>query len=173
MAKKPTINFSDVYREYAPAIERFIYFRVSDPEAAADLCQEVFLKSWAYARKPGAKIKNTKSFLYKVAKNLVIDHYKDKEKRPFYYDEVNPIELSYNLEIEEGIDKKAKRRVVMENIKSLKSIHRKILVYRFVKDCSINEISRATNKSPNYVSVLIHEGTRILKNKVERRLPSS
>ena len=66
-------EFLSAYEKYANDIYRHCYFRVYNKELAEDLTQETFIKTWKYIV-AGQEIKNTKSFLYKVAVNLIIDH---------------------------------------------------------------------------------------------------
>jgi RNA polymerase sigma-70 factor, ECF subfamily len=55
----------------------FLRKHVNDPMAAEDLLHEVFLKALS-AGKKGATPKNLTGWLYKVARNTVIDYYRTK-----------------------------------------------------------------------------------------------
>src|SRR3989344_190641 len=68
-------QFIEVYREYAPHIFKYCYFRVNSKEDAEDLASKVFMKTWDYLIK-GQDVDNMRSFLYRIAHNLVVDFYK-------------------------------------------------------------------------------------------------
>jgi len=72
-------EFLDAYEKYADAIYRHCYFRVYNKELAEDLTQETFIKTWKYIVE-GKEVKNIKSFLYRVAVNLIIDNSRKKKK---------------------------------------------------------------------------------------------
>jgi len=79
--------FSEIYDFYVVRIFRFVYLKTSSKETAEDLASEVFLKYWKRIKKGmknkslGETIANDKikSFLYKIARNLIIDLYRKKE----------------------------------------------------------------------------------------------
>ena len=72
--------FTLLYQEYVTPIYRYIYFRVGRADQTEDLTQEVFLRvlkkigSYRYKGKP------FKSWLFRIAHNLVIDHYRQTKK---------------------------------------------------------------------------------------------
>src|SRR5579872_5748020 len=71
--------FGSIYNLYFEKIYRFIYYRVSHKEVAEDLAEDVFLKAFSKI----SSIKNDDSFegwLYQIARNKVIDYYRDKKQ---------------------------------------------------------------------------------------------
>src|SRR3989344_4678170 len=73
-------QFIEVYREYAPQIFKYCFFRVRRREDAEDIASQTFLKTWEYLAK-GNSLDNMRAFLYRVAHNLIIDHYKGEGKK--------------------------------------------------------------------------------------------
>ncbi|MCK4525285.1 MAG: RNA polymerase sigma factor, partial [Candidatus Andersenbacteria bacterium] len=78
--------FAEIYDFYVVRIFRFVYLKTSSKETAEDLTSDTFLKCWRYIKQKneaGKKeiVKNNKisSFLYKIARNLIIDHYRKKK----------------------------------------------------------------------------------------------
>jgi len=67
--------FTAVYDKYSPQLYRNILRLVKDDEIAQELLQDLFLKIWE--RRQYIKIEGSfKSFLYKVAENLVYAHFR-------------------------------------------------------------------------------------------------
>src|SRR3990167_4352630 len=87
-------EFAKAYDEFADAIFRHCYFRLSNREKAKDMMQETFMRVWSYMEK-GNTIEFTKirPFLYKTASNLIIDEYRR-----------NKHELSLDLLREDGFE---------------------------------------------------------------------
>src|SRR5690606_5746445 len=78
-------NFIAAYDEYAEAIYRHCFFRVSSEEQAQDLMQETFLKAWNYVSN-GNEARNMRALLYRTANSLIIDY--DRMKQPLSLDAI-------------------------------------------------------------------------------------
>src|SRR5689334_3625600 len=67
----------EIYNLYFKKIFRFVFYRVGHKQAAEDLAEEVFLKAFtklASVNEAGA----LEAWLYQIARNLVIDYYRQK-----------------------------------------------------------------------------------------------
>src|ERR1044071_3275081 len=71
--------FAKLYDVYVERVSRYIYFRVSEEFEMEDLVSQVFLKAWENLDryKPGTS--PFIAWLYTIARNLVIDHYRTKK----------------------------------------------------------------------------------------------
>src|SRR6056297_1917616 len=86
--------FGELYDKYKDSIYRFVYFKVSNREKAHDLVNESFLKIYNYIRED-KDIENFRAFLYKIARNSVIDFYRTRKDN---------ISLDDSPDIESDID---------------------------------------------------------------------
>jgi len=70
-------NNKSAFREFfccmQPGIFYFLYRYTSDPDAAADLTQETFIKFWEHKDCIDSSL-SPKSYLYKIARNLAFNH---------------------------------------------------------------------------------------------------
>jgi RNA polymerase sigma-70 factor, ECF subfamily len=70
-------NNSSAFREFfctfQPGVYYFLYRYTSDPDAAQDLTQETFISFWKHRDILDCRI-SPKSYLYKIARNLAINH---------------------------------------------------------------------------------------------------
>ena len=101
------------------------------------------------------EVKNIKSFLYRVAVNLIIDH--SRKKKTLAFDEVKEKEVSVRLYSMEGsiID----RFEVQEIIKILDDLdekYRQVIIMRYINQLSPPEIADILEISTNAVSVKIN-----------------
>jgi len=73
-------EFSQIYDDCIDKIYRFVYFKVNSDDVAQDICSEAFLRGWQAFKSEKKVIDNPQAFLYQIARNLVIDHYREKGK---------------------------------------------------------------------------------------------
>jgi len=158
-------QFINAYDEYSEAILRHISFRVNRREKAEDIAQDTFLKAWKYIVSAEKKvvIKNMKAFLYTIANNLVIDHYRQKYKQTISIDDVEEKEFRMESDQEKNAERSINKEIVEEHLSELKEEYRDMLVYRYIDDLSIKEIEEITGKSSNNIRVILHRAIKKLQ----------
>jgi len=68
-----------IWHEYRAALNRFLHSRVSNTSDVEDLLQEILLKS--YKNLHNIKSQDSiKSWVFQIANNVIIDHYRNKGK---------------------------------------------------------------------------------------------
>lgn len=72
----------DLFQQHAPELSGYFHRRLGSPELAADLCQEVYLRLRRLEHAGGAPLHNPRAFLFRVARNLLIDHLRQQHARP-------------------------------------------------------------------------------------------
>ena len=154
-------EFLKAYDAYADAIFRYCYFRLYDRERALDLMQETFLKTWEYGQKRRHKsIENLRAFLYKVARNLVINE--AKKRRPVSLDALEEAGVALpatDFKISDRLD--ARRALALAA--QLEPKYREPLLLRFVEELGPKEIAELLNITENNVSVRINRGIHQLR----------
>ncbi len=159
-------EFLEFYDKSAADILRHIYFRVSDEALAEDLTSETFMKAWRYIGE-GGRIDNIKSFIYKVANNLVIDYYRSK-KPSLALDEAIALPDHKQNGIHAAIDADIEMEVVRRNLSSIPKTYRDVIILRFIDELDIKEIKTLTGKSSSNIYVLIHRGLKMLKTRIDK-----
>ncbi|MBZ9572257.1 RNA polymerase sigma factor [Patescibacteria group bacterium] len=156
--------FSKIYDEYINKIYRFIFLKVSSQEIAEDLCSETFLRGWR-AFKNQREIENPPAFLYQIARNLIVDFYRERDKaRIVSTENIRIIDPRVNLEEEAYLNSDLKQiRLVLAN---LKEDYQDVIIYRYLDDLSIPEIAKILDKSEGAVRVMLHRALKALKNKL-------
>ena len=158
--------FMESYEEFSDAIFRYALFQTSNKETALDITQDTFIKTWQYLQK-GAEVENIKAFLYRVAKNLIIDHRRKKKSSSLdqileagvdFTEEENVLE-----EKEKDFEKAQDKERVLKAIEKIDEKYKEILLMRYIEEMSIKEIGDILDKSQNHVSVMIHRGVEKLK----------
>ena len=79
MAAGPSdTDLDDAYRQMRSRLRAFILNRVENPETAEDLTQEVLLR----LVRSGSAVDDPTAWLYRVARNVIIDHYRGRRPPP-------------------------------------------------------------------------------------------
>jgi RNA polymerase sigma-70 factor, ECF subfamily len=68
--------FAQLYDAYLERVYRYVFFRVTDEETAEDLTSQVFLKAWEHLDHYQLTSTPFLAWLYTIARNQVIDHYR-------------------------------------------------------------------------------------------------
>lgn len=167
-------TYSQIYDQYVDKIYRFIFLKVNSPEIAEDLTSEVFLRGWeAYKNQNKIKnreneiknkeIKNIQAFLYQIARNLIIDYYRDKGKAQLVSTE-NASLADLNQNLEEKAILNSDLDQIKEALANLKEDYREVIVWYYLEEFSIPEIAKILNKSHSAVRVMIHRALQALKS---------
>lgn len=153
--------FLELYQEYSDAIFRFCFFRChGQREKALDITQETFVKTWDYLRS-GKSIIQPKPFLYKVAKNLIInDGLKKKE---------SSLDFLQNEGFDLGHDEKETWHLIIEGkrilgrLREIDEDYQEVIILRYIQDLSVKDIAAITGESENVISVRLHRGLKKLR----------
>ncbi|HEY4527329.1 MAG TPA: RNA polymerase sigma factor [Candidatus Paceibacterota bacterium] len=159
--------FLAAYDEYSDSLFRHVMLRVRDREAAKDVVQEAFSRTWVYLS-DGKQIEYMRAFLHRVANNLIVDA--ARKKRSSSLDammddggfEVADESLTHP-------DIIPQTREVVEHLKSLDEIYRTAIMKRFFEEKSPKEIAVELGVSENVVSVRIHRGIERLGRLMKRK----
>jgi len=158
-------QFGHIYDEYVAKIYRFVYLKVNSQETAEDITSRVFLKGWETHKNKGG-IEKPQAFLYQVARNMVTDYYRGKERNQSV-----SMEAIGHLTDRTNIHEKAALNADMEMIKnalgSIKQEYQDMIIWHYLEDLSITEIADITGKSAGTVRVTLHRGLKSLRNILE------
>lgn len=137
-------NFGLLYDRYIVKIYNFVYYKTQHKETAEDLVSSVFLKA---VRKIGSFEPEGGSFqawLYQIARNTVIDHYRSKK----YDKQIDDIwDMPAGGDTERDTDMKIRLEKIEKYLKRLKSEQRDIIIMKIWQDMSYQEIAAALGKS--------------------------
>lgn len=157
--------FAHIYDKYINQIFRFIFLKVETREIAEDITSEVFIRTWN-AIKQGTDIKNHRAFLYKVARNLIVNHYREKTKiQAIALCDCKEIQDS-SLDVEQKLILKSDFNIVKTAINNLEGYYQDVIIWRYLDEMSISEISKILNKPEGTIRVILHRGLKILRNQL-------
>lgn len=147
--------FGALYTEHLDAIYRYIYFRVGDSVEAEDLTEEVFVKAWEAL--PGYKVMQYpfKSWLYRIAHNLVVDYH--RKRRPLLLPDLDLHGSSTPPSATEDIiERRHNAKVLAAAIQKLGEEEQQVIILRFVEGLSHQEVAEVIGKSQAASRIIQH-----------------
>ena len=72
-------SFNSIFDTYYRPLKNFLYYKLADKDLAEDITQEVFIRAWD--KRDSIIMETVKSYLYKIANNLAINHFNSAKKR--------------------------------------------------------------------------------------------
>ena len=157
------VAFGHLYDLHHPKIYRYIFLKVSHREEAEDLTHQVFLSAWQNIKSYREKDKVPfTSWLYRIAKNKVIDYYRGR--KPIFSLEMVGENIMEDFPSPLLI---AEKSIELENVKqaisSLGEEQQDVLIMRFVEDLPLKEVATILNKSVGAIKLIQHRAIINLK----------
>lgn len=155
--------FGEIYDLLFQKIYRFIYYRVGHKQIAEDLAEEVFIK--AYGKITGLdKPEVFQGWLYRIARNTVIDHYREKKQTVSLEEVENTLE--YETNTVDLIQLQYQQAVLLKLLKELGAEQQAVIKLKFLEDLSNSEIALILDKSEGAIRVIQHRAiTKLLELK--------
>jgi RNA polymerase sigma-70 factor (ECF subfamily) len=161
--------FGALYDSYAPAIYRFLAVKVSTRQEAEDLTHEVFLSAWQ--KLPGFKEQGFpfSSWLYKIARNRVIDYYRTKKSPISIDDEDSGFEdLSDDApKAGDAVDLILDIASVKKALCELSPDQREVIELRYMAELSPIEIAQILGKREGTIRIIQFRALNKLKELIE------
>jgi RNA polymerase sigma-70 factor (ECF subfamily) len=158
-------SFAKLYGAHSDEIFRFALYKLSDREKAKDVVQDTFVRAWTYIQDDGFVLDNSRAFLFKIARNLVIDSYrKVKHMSIDALEEIIHFDISDNFQSRDEIHDAVDMSIVLEALNILDVDDRDIVIMRYVDGLSVKEIADVTGQRENTVSVKIHRALKDMQD---------
>jgi RNA polymerase sigma-70 factor (ECF subfamily) len=135
---------------YYPEIYRYAFYRTSEPEAAADIASDVFLRLLDALHAGRAPQTTLRGWLYGVAGHLVADHFRRAPRESARGEETVIADGSPAAEAEERVRKGQVRAA----LRRLTPEQQEVLALRFGDGFSVEQTAEATGKSVTAVKSL-------------------
>lgn len=161
--------FGQLYDAYMERIYRFVYFRVEDQQTAEDITSQVFLKAWSNLDRFSFNRTPYLAWLYTIAHNAVIDHYRTR-KVTAALDDVQLSQQDHAEAVENDIDLTAEMKSIKNALQMLTDDQQKVLTLKFIEGMSNNEIARHLGKREGAIRALQMRGLQALAKQLEEKM---
>ena len=144
--------FSELYALYCSKVYAYVLRHVnSEVEVAQDLTADVFVKAMEHVGTYRFQDVPFSAWLYRIAHNRVIDHYRRAPKlRPVSFEEEPLAKKATSLDISLLLS----RKVLHDAICLLTPEQRDVIVLRLIRNQSVAETARALRRSEDAVKQL-------------------
>lgn len=159
--------FSQIYKQNVDKVYRFVYFKVSSKAVAQDLTSETFTRFWdRFCR--DRDIKNPSAFLFRTAHNLLVDHYRHRDKHRDSVDIDTCFDLrDEKVNIEQGAILADDSRQVQKALSQLRDDWRQAVSLYYIEKAPISEVAQSLNKSEAAARVMIHRALKEIRQIIE------
>ena len=162
-------KFNQIYSRYIEKIYRFVFVKVNSQEIAEDLTSDTFLRFWQTIKNNRTDIDNPQAFLYQIARNLVVDHYRQKGRTAFVSADTVSI-IDPTPTIEEKTAANSDLAIIKANLSKLSDDYQSVVIWHYIEDLPIPEIAKMIDKSEGAVRVMLHRALQSLKGEINSQI---
>ncbi len=159
-----TLAFGDLYQCHAPVIFRYLFAHLDSRMDAEDLTGEVFLKTWQSLPKYNERGVPFLAFLFRVARNVLVDHYRQSNRlQSSSPEELDCYKQDGSAEAIDLVGTRLEHQRIMQVMSGLRPDYRSVLTLRFISELSPEETALAMERSVGAIRVLQHRALAALR----------
>jgi RNA polymerase sigma-70 factor, ECF subfamily len=147
-----------LFDAHGPSVWRYVVHLTGDPAGADDIVQETLLRAWRSPRILAQEPESTRSWMFTVARNLVIDEVRSARRRH----EIGVAETPERVR-DDGTDALFESLLIEEALATLDLEHRSVIVHAYYGGCSIAEVAGRLGIPEGTVKSRLHYGLRALR----------
>ena len=163
MAENPTALMQQLHDEHGSALGGFCLHLTGDPIRAEDVAQETLLRAWQHYEVLDEARGSVRSWLFTVARNIVIDEWRSKRFQ-------NERATDHVPEPDDPVDQTdtlLQSWVVADAITQLSAEHRAVLLECYYRGRSVAEAARRLGIPEGTVKSRTHYALRALRLALE------
>jgi RNA polymerase sigma-70 factor (ECF subfamily) len=154
--------FGELYDRYLDKIYRFIYYKTFVKETAEDITSDVFHKAFERITSFNPEKGNFSQWIYRIARNAVIDHYRTQKKNV-------PIEDVFDIGEEDRTIAEHDVILTMAHVRTylekLSPKQREIITLRIWEEKSYREIAEIVDGTEDSVKMAFSRAMKDLREK--------
>ena len=167
-AKSYDVNaLAEIYDHYEARIYSYIYHRVGSQPVAQDLTSQVFLRVREAIQYQRAWESSFSGWLYRIAHNLVVDHYRRRDRDTQVPIDDLPMLPSHS----ESPELAAERALTAANLRGainrLTEEQAQVVTLRFLEGLSITEVAEAMGKTEGAIKAMQYRAVSSLRRLLE------
>lgn len=156
-------DFDRFYSDYLDRLYSYCLYRVRDRATAEDLAAAAFMK---FLEAGGLTKPNPAGYLFTIARNLVVDHYRQRKATVTLDD-------AYDLPETEGFEKNSETRLlyeyVLSHLEALPEEQREAILLHYVNDLDLAAVASGLGKSVPATKALLHRGVTALREIIQKK----
>jgi RNA polymerase sigma-70 factor, ECF subfamily len=157
---------SVLYERYYQGIYRYVYYRVSDSALAEDLTGDIFIKMLHGIETYSIQGVPFSAWLYRIARNRVIDHMRRQPDKPELSLEEARVETIAGDET--ALENALQREELLKAVQVLTDEQRQVIILKFIEDLDNATIASILGKTEGAIKSLQHRALDTLRHHIER-----
>ena len=146
--------FGELYTRHLAAIQHYIQKRVGERCDAEDLTQTVFVKAWHALRDYQPSGAPFRAWLYRIAHNAIVDHYR-AQRQPLFLDDLTWLVDPQDTP-EVSILNRERQATVRNAVAGLRKNYQTVIDQRFLQELDYGETAAELGQQINHVRVVQH-----------------
>ena len=152
-----------LYDQYVERIYAYIYHRVGQADLAEDLTGQVFMRMLEAVRTGRGWRTSFSGWLFRIAHNLVIDHYRRKHRAILVdIDDAEPVQAQAGDPVR-SVENQYERERLRTALAKLTEEQSQVISLRFLEDLSIAEVASIMEKTEGAVKALQYRAILALR----------
>ena len=160
----PDAALRQLYTRYAKALHGYVEQFCPDRASADDIVQETFIRAWHHLPQLSADDRPVRPWLFRVARNLLIDANRAARARPMTVQEQAAGEVGTDSGLEEILD----RQLVSAALQHLSPAHQTVLVETFYRGGSLATVARELGIPHGTARSRLHYALDAMRKQLEK-----
>jgi RNA polymerase sigma-70 factor (ECF subfamily) len=152
-----------LYAGHALALRSYVVRFTADQVSADDIVQETFIRAWRHLPELTADERPVRPWLFRVARNLLIDADRASRSRPVTV----PRQPAEDGGPDAGLDQVLDRQILAGALQRLTPAHRTVLVEIFYRGSTLTAVARKLGIPPGTVRSRLHYALQALRQHLE------
>lgn len=142
--------FGELYSVYLDRIYRYVFYQVNNKVIAEDLTEEIFIKAWRGIGKYKWTGQRFTAWLYRIAHNHVIDHFRTSRQHQPLKGEIP----SDDNQPQQELEIKQMQQSLLRAISSLPQQQKQVIILKFIEGLDNRAIEQTMGKSQGAIRVM-------------------
>lgn len=156
--------YGELYQRYLDPIYRYIRIRVAEDIIAEDLTELVFLRAFEALDRYKERGRPFSAFLYQVARNLLVDHYRQQKKEV-------PLEAADDMavtdsSIDEHVIRSERIMMLQQTMADLRPDYQEVIRLRVILALPTATVAEWMGRSEGAVRVLLHRALNAMRERL-------
>lgn len=154
--------FTDLYEHYFPRVYKYVYYRVGERTVTEDLVSTIFLKVVERIESYRERHGEFGPWLFRIAHNVVVDHYREKARSEVPLEEGAIEILSAQFTEQQALERLSDEELLAK-VACLADREREVIGLKFGAELGNGQIADLLNLSDNHVAVILYRAMKKLR----------
>jgi RNA polymerase sigma-70 factor, ECF subfamily len=159
------VAIRQLYSCHAKALHGYVERFCPDRASADDIVQETFIRAWHRLPELSADDRPIRPWLFRVARNLLIDAHRAARSRPM----IVQSQLATDAGTDSGLDQVLDRQLVSAALQQLSPAHRTVLVETFYHGGSLVTVARQLGIPHGTARSRLHYALHALRQQLQEQ----